>query len=174
MTTTWTTQSGHDVRIDVQDSIGTVVAAAYLDGKLVRRGLPQLLRAPQTISGQRIVATLGPLGLPQERYDAVVAMLGARQAEIDSTPDGMMRKLLAERETLARAVGYILDAEHDEHQERIEQMSATGCARAVTRDYKAEEAAARTALAAFDAAHPEVVVALQAAKAERIHRAMAN
>ncbi len=174
MTTTWTTQSGHDVRIDVQDSIGTVVAAAYLDGKLVRRGLPQLLGAPQTISGQIIVASVGPIGLTQERYDAVVTMLADRQAEIDSTPDGSMRKLLAERDLLTQAVGYILDAEHDEHQERIEQMAATGCARAVTRDYKADEAAARAALAVFDAAHPEVVVALQAAKAEQIQRAMAN
>ena len=183
-TITWTTTSGHEININIMHATGDAMAVACVDGKRVAHGIPQrctaltvingrhqIVDAPRTINGQIIVASLGPIGLTQERYEQVMAMLSDAQLQIDRTPDGMMRKLLAARQTLASAVAYLLDAEHDEHQARIEQISADGYAPSPTRDYKADVLAARAELAAFDASHPDVLATLQAAKAENIRRA---
>ena len=164
-TITWTAGNGSKIAISIAESDGRAVASASVDGVRELERSPTMLKAPLQIGDAVVVATIGKIGLTQERLDAVMAMMSAAQADIDARPDVQMRKLIAQRRRLAEQIGDILDAAHEAHVRFIERASAHGFAHRDGRDFDAEEKAARAALAAFDTAHPDVVAAVAADKA---------
>ena len=148
-------------------------ARAYVDGK--RAGEDRLIE--RTVGANlrnmpaEILAVVGKIAITNpETLDKVKAGIAVLQAEIDLRPTTIRRRLHEQRATLAENIGYIVSAWGEERERRIERASATGIMRAESRDYTAEHAVATAALAEFDAAHPEVLVAIEAERAENVAR----
>lgn len=172
-TITWAAGNGAEIKIVVGKYLDSAIATAYVAGKREMQSTPAMLKAPVTVGDKTIVASIGKVGLTQERLDQVRSALATMQAEIDASPDVQMRKLIDERNLMAAEIGYILDAAHDDHMRYIESASANGFALRSGRDFSAEEQAARAKLAAFDSAHPGVVARITADKAAATARFLA-
>lgn len=111
---------------------------------------------------------LGNICLTSPEAAALEEMAQAARAAHDLTPAGLREQ----RDRLVEAIGYALDDWHETHQRAVEQMSATGTTRI---DADAKEPAvveARQALAAFDAAHPEIAQLVEADRIATVERAM--
>lgn len=172
-TITWAAGNGAEIKITVGEYLDSAIAYASVAGKRELMSNPAMLKAPAKVGDKIIVASIGKVGLTQERLDQVRAMMAAVQAEIDARPEAQMRKLITQRERLAAAIGYILDAAHEAHVRFIERASANGFAKHPARDFASEEQAARAALSEFDAAHPDVVATVAANKAAATARFLA-
>lgn len=165
-TLTWTTSKGSSIEVTIREYAGRARAEARINGALeIETGLRPVSREVTASIG--VTACIGRVGLTAEREAAVRALMTRVQAEIDATPQARRAALSVERGQLADRIGYLVDAAHEDGVARVEQMSATGVAPKALRDWAAEEAVARAALAAFDAAHPEIVAALEAERAVR-------
>ena len=81
--------------------------------------------------------------------------------------------LRSRRERLVDEINYLGDAAHEDHVASIERASATGVYRKPA-DNSAALEKARAALADFDAAHPEIVAAIEQERQESIERNMWN
>ena len=162
MKITWSTRDGREVKVEIEQHGAEVVATAFVGGKYVFCGTPELMEMP--ISGA--VARLGNLGLVQERYDEVMAAIRALRAELDEIPEVKFDKLARQRERLAETLNWARDDAYQAEHDRIEHTRVTGIGTAaVNHSSKVHEAEA--ALAAFDAAHPEIVAELKADRAKR-------
>jgi hypothetical protein len=115
---------------------------------------------------------IGPVALTRAEGDKVRAAEVAARAAWEASPAGQRAALVAERRALASRLAGAREAAAF-HAERAWERGdeAAGVARA--RDDAAVRAA-RAALMAFDAAHPEVVAALEAERAERAERSAWN
>jgi len=103
-----------------------------------------------------VVATIGRVALTADRYETLTAEAAALKAEYRQSPEG----LRGQRRDLVAAIRGAGD-EAWAARERAFQADIGGIPSYDTPKVRA----ARAALVAFDAAHPEVVAALAAAKA---------
>jgi hypothetical protein len=162
------------LKLVVREYCSQAIIESYMNGKYDFSGDLHFLndqekrRAPAGT-----VASIGHVALQQDRADQVAAMVAKLQAEIDARPEVILGKLISQRQALAAQIGYVLDARHEDHQRRVERMSATGVGRKAKRDYEAEEAEARTKLAEFDSAHPEIIEEINRRKQADIARFLA-
>jgi len=172
-TIAWTAGTGAEIKISVTEYVGRAITIASINGKREMSSHSSVLKAPVQAGDKIIVASIGKIGLTQQRLDHVRSMMAAVQTEIDARPEMQMRKLMDQREHLAAEIGYILDAAHEAHVQFIEQASANGFAMRPARDFAAEEQAARAALAEFDATNPGVATRITADKADATARFLA-
>lgn len=166
----YTAGNGMKVCISAERYLDSVSLYAAIDGKRELSSKVTMLDKPVTIGESVVVAQIGHIGLTQARLDLVNAMIAECQAEIDADPKVNERKLMQQRGALADAVGYIIGAAHEEHMRNVER----GWSRVSARDYDAEESVARALLAEFDAAHPEIIAAIEAERSRRVESAMWN
>lgn len=163
----WTATNGSTISISVVDHAHLDYAdlVASIDGKVVAvERQPTMLREPRVISGHTVVASVGKIGLTAARLDAVRAMLAEAQMQIDGRPDVQLRKLVRERIDLIERISNYVYAAAEAHESMIEEMSANGYSRLDAGRYDTDLAAARKALAEFDAARPEVKAKMEADK----------
>jgi len=143
------------IAVRVERSLDSVKISAYVNGKYNASAANLAVAKNNPIPG--VVAIIGNVGLKQDKVDKISDMVSTINSEIDADPEARLRKLVSDRNVLARNVGYIVEAAHEDHVSRVECMSANGFAGKAKRDYNVEEAAARAKLAAFDVMHPSVI-----------------
>lgn len=165
------TSGGNDVSIRVKRDYDRVSVISYLDGKYQATAqLSPLLPHEIGKVPAGVVATIGKVGLRQDKLDLINAAKKEVQAEIDADPEVKMRGSIKEREALARDIAYIVEAAHEDHVSRVERMSANGFAGKSKRDYAAYESVAREKLAKFDADNPDVIAKIKKDHASDIQR----
>lgn len=157
------------ISLEIYEYLDLAIVDARIDGKKQVMCTPAMFDAPKKMGDKILVGHIGNIGLTQDRYDELKAAMDVLQIEIDSRPEVQLKKLISKRESLAANIGYILDAAHEDHVNRVEKMSENGFASASKIDWPAKEKAAREELAAFDEAHPEVAAKMEADKGERIN-----
>lgn len=152
---TWTSRDGaHQLAAWVEIGMGGVVWQASIDGKGEGGGCYGAnTQIPAAHRAAGIVAAIGRVALTPERYAVLQAEAARLRAEYQTSPAALRER----RQGLTDAIRGALD----------DARAARG--RAFARDlggipgYETPAViAARTALAEFDAAHPEIVAARKA------------
>ena len=167
---TWTASNGSAIEITAQVGFDGPMVVAKIDGKETGSTYSlDRLPAPVKAGANLVVASIGKVGLTEERYQAVREMFSAARREWANTPDG----LRARREALLEKIA---DARHEmdsTHRRRVEQASATGVVPPQTLS-RAEirERNAVAALAEFDVQHPEIVASIEAERDAATERNM--
>ena len=169
----WALLSGKKIVVNVSDYLDRATLSVRNDGKMELGSAVVKLSVPKKVGSVIIVASIGRIGLTQERYDAVIDAVARLQAEIDGRPEVQMRKLSKQRSRLAGEICYILDAQQGELRAAVESMSRNGFARS-HRNFGAEADAARNALNAFDLVNPAVLEEINKSKADDTARFLAT
>lgn len=163
---TWTASNGSTIEIEAKVGMSGAILVARLDGKEMASVYgASTLKTPVSANGQTVVASVGKIGLNAERYEIVKAMYAAVKAEHANTPEG----LEATRRGLADDLNAIRAEADYAGRGRVERAMATGVDKGGV-DLSAKEQAASDALAAFDAAHPEIIEAIRAEKSAAAKR----
>jgi len=156
---------------------GRGVYSATRDGTALEIGIcrPETLQAarvtlPAEHASKGYTHVLANICLTASEAEALAAEAEAARAIYLASPDG----LHAQRAELVSQVGEWMDTWHELHQQAITQMSATGTARLTARvdAASAEADRARAALAAWDAAHPEVLAQIEQQRQADVARHM--
>jgi hypothetical protein len=159
----YTTKGGHQIEIVAYEYLGRALLCGWIDGNRLLDSVAGLLDKPQG----DLVASLGRIGLTRERYDAVCDMQRELQESLDENPEVIRARLIGRRRNLVAEIGYVLDAAAEAHENAVAGMARNGYAPR-PRDYSADEATARNALADFDTEHPEVLDWVREADAEAL------
>ena len=177
----WKTLDGKlTVGVNIFDNYGTCVIEAVKDGEPISETFWGLHKpAPDQIKKYPgLVSVLGGLAIyDKDRHDLICAELAAMSDQIDNHPKYRMQKLKEKREELERDVEIFLDCAYEAHVNNIEHMSEHGFSdknSAAQFDHcEAKTEKARKELAEFDAANPDVLAAIAAAKKEQTERFLA-
>ncbi len=170
----WTAGNGSEIKIEVRESsCGEPVVDMWINGKTQGNCQgPVMLDTPVKSGDAVAVSRLGrSIGLTQERHDQVVAAIAACQANLDADSAVILARLIEERRGLVLRLDSVRSYAYEMQANRIERARVTGLDSRVP-DTAAEEAAAAESLAAFDAAHPEIIEHLKADRSERAARHM--
>lgn len=170
----WQSQAGTALSVWIGESQFSPCFWVKNDGKGIESGNLRMLPKPVQVGTILAVACIGNVAITEERFAILSAAWNQLQAAIDARPEMILIKLVAQRESLSRSIGYLLDAQHEDGYRRIEHASEHGFMPKARRDYDAEIAAARAALAQFDDAHPEALVEIGRRKARDIASFLAN
>lgn len=184
MLVTRTTRDGRTLTVGVKDYLpGHPIAVAYLDGKLAASGTPLAVDAPGAFGGTPKLAAIKAQGVTHVLTNASrtvsIALFAAEAApilaEIDrrrdayaASPEGRAAGLRSEREALVAAVDGAIEDQADAYDRAHDRQDAA--AEIIRREHQPAVDAARAALAAFDAAHPEVADAIRAERMARADR----
>jgi hypothetical protein len=168
----YTAAAGQAIEIRVIEGLRhEATCEVKIDGKYDWTGRPVMTKAPVG----KAVAQIGrKLGLTHERLDEVNAALCTLQAEINLRPDVRLARRIEARRVIVDRIEANASRAHELHTAAIERVSATGVmcyGDSITR-YEADAESARADLAEFDAAHPDVVQAIQLDRADQVARAI--
>lgn len=184
---TRTTRDGRALTVGVKDYLpGHPVAVAYLDGALAAMSTPMAIDAPGVFRAGANLAAMRAAGVTHAianasrsvsvallaaEADVILAEIERRVAAHAASEDGQRNSLRSEREALAAEVAGALDDQADAYERAHDREDAR--AEIVRREHQPAVDAARAALAAFDAEHPEVAAAIRAERMDRADRAIA-
>lgn len=170
MTTTWTTKSGKTVTATPNQNMPATWLDVTVDGKPISSGRLITVADPQAAAVRQQMVAAGmthvlacgkiPVGVPSE----VAAQIQAAQKAAANRPES----LESQRESLVAAIrgaGDQFEAAREYFFSEDTGRGAGKVAAAETAIKKAEKA-----LADFDAAHPEIIAAIQAEEAEAAER----
>jgi len=155
---------------------GRWYAAAYIDGREVADTARTPLDEISEAQAARLPAAfrggyrIGAVALTRAEGEQILAAAEAARAAWDSSPAGQHATLVAERRWLADC----LAGAREEAAERTDRAWERGDEEAGVIREDADVRAARAALLAFDAAHPEIVAEHQVERAERAERSAWN
>ena len=178
LTRTWSkmTTAGTMIVITITMSeTGWRDASAMIDGKSFRCSHSGLnLLVPQICDGLHIVAAInisrvGNLGLTQAEYDSFRATLADQDAAMASNPT--LPVLVSQRASLSMDLSDAFAVASDGAARRFNKYD-NGYSSTSKED--ASIARAQAALAAFDAAHPEVTVEIEAQRVRDIEQFLAS
>lgn len=169
----WVAGNGAAIGVEVYRALDEALVSATVNGRREAASQVTLLVPPISKDGQTLVARIGKVALTEERLAAIRAAQAALQAEIDTCPETVARKLARQRLALTDALAALRGEAHEAHVRRVERMAANGFTRDQGRDFAAEIDAAERELAAFDAAHLEVAASAAAEKAGAVARFLA-
>lgn len=164
-TTTIHTPSGKAVEITMTGSICGVSCEATV-AELGLRGTPVgplPLPVPQQGATHYIKIGKNAVGLSADAAAAIETARGTEQAAWDASPEGQRVRLERQRESLEMDISLAADRQMG----RRERAWARDGYASID---SAAETTARAALAAFDAAHPEILGAMKAERAEAADR----
>lgn len=165
-TLTWTASNGSAIEIEARIGIGGAVLVARIDGKQVASHYgPTILKTPVAANGQSVVASIGKVGLTAERYALVREIYEPIKAQYAKSLENLGE---IRRDLVERLVNIRIEAD-DAANDRIERAIGTGIYSGGA-DYSTKERAAVDALAAFDAAHPEIIDAIRADRSAAAER----
>jgi len=160
---TWKSKDeAHQLAAWVEDGLFGPEWHATLDGHDQGSALSPNRNIPPAARAAGIVASIGRVALTKERYDALQAEVKRLAAEWAATPAG----LRSQRDSLEMGVRGALE---DARLAR-EQAFEDDCAHGLPGYDTSAVLAARSALAEFDAAHPEIVKELKADEAAAVER----
>ena len=162
---TKTSRDGRAIEIKAHLSTdGHITAEGLVAGKSTGRqyGISRLTDAARRKLPALYTHAVGQVVLTDAEAAQVQAALDRLSAEWRASEAGQRAALVAERQDLAREIRHLLD----EGEDRAERYHATGSGdgheHAIRAEYERKAEAARVKLAAFDAAHPEIIAALRA------------
>jgi len=161
-----TTINGTEITINIAD-MTLSVPSKNIENVTFRSPLPS---GDFWVMDIRINGKIAGVAISKETASDIVRAIRASE-RMAKTSDEV---LADERDTLSCKLAAIIDQAHEEHVRRIERASATGVIAKPSMDWDAEEAAARKALAEFDAAHPEIIAKIKADKKDATEAAMWN
>ena len=161
---TWTSADGtHQLEAWVEIGIGGVVWCATLDGadegKLYT---PTTHDIPAEARALGFTARIGRVGLTQERHEILRAEAARLAVEYSMRPAALREK----REDLCNEIRWATEDAREARDKAFEVDCINGLPGYNTPAVQA----ARKALADFDAAHPEIVDAIEAEREERRKR----
>ena len=165
----WTASNGSAIEIKAVIGMYGPMIVSTINGNVSgETSNPEPLKTPVKSGDVVVVAAIGKVGLTAERFAAVQEMYEAIKAEFAKTPEGLTQA----RQWLAEDLAAIREQVDLTSRRRIARASATGIASPASIKLAEQEQAAVDALAAFDAAHPEIIASIQAERAERTERNM--
>lgn len=172
--TTIKTPSGIQIEVEVKEYCGNAVAYGSIPAKGIKR---ESLSRPDPL---RKSIPQAPAATHQARLGRNMIALTADQAEIlaaafaefeAACPAIQAAALRSKRQDLALTVAGLLDEQHESGRLAMARAGAEGVYRE-PRNLTPQIEAARTALAEFDATHPEVIAEEEAEKKAATERAM--
>jgi hypothetical protein len=123
----WIAGNGAEIvaKVIESNSIYCAVVEITINGQLdiTSRNIPSLMASPMGAA----IGRIGKVGLTQERWDALQAMLAAKQAEIDARPEVQafrLREKAYDEKISGIAKG---DAERARKQRELENYGREGC-----------------------------------------------
>lgn len=168
------TPSGTPVEISLTQGPAYFAGAPYIDWSVPTKGHSARAVAVCPLSKPQKGSTYyldgkPALGLDTKNAQLVIDAIRAYKAQ---SPIAQQSALRAERKDIGSEIAGALDAMSDARENAFNSDTGSGWAKA--KAYEAQAEAARAKLAAFDAAHPEIIAELKAEKNERTARFLAN
>jgi len=154
---TWMSADGkHQLAAWIEIGFGGANWCAELDGHIEGRVYAPSTNIPVEARKAGIVAAIGRVALSVERYKALLAEAARLEAEYAKSPAALKTK----RERLCNALRGSLEDARDAREAAFE----ADCVHGLPGYDTPAVSEAQQALAAFDAAHPEIVAAIEAEK----------
>ena len=162
-------KTGHTIEIGAEIAVGGVWYCAWDNGYKMDSRAGYKSNDPK----YRAAGFCGAVGSYAVLIGEDVA-IDAAYAQLQEIYHNSPEALRSRRDSLSINLSSLLDAEHAAYTAKIEHISEHGFTPKSNRDFSAEIAAAKQALADFDAAHPEIIAAIVAEKEESSRRNMWN
>lgn len=182
----WAEQEEKGMKFQVQTPSGTHVeitllpgpshfgGAPYIDWSIPAKGLSgrgsAVCRMTKVQNGANHYIDSKPaLGLGNEAAQTIFAAVRAYKLK---SPEGQREALRKEREDLQHEIAGWWDAMSRAREKAFDKDTGAGWGKA--KEYEAKAEATKVKMAAFDAAHPEIIAKLKAEKEERTARFRAS
>lgn len=161
---TLTTPTGKKVEIRISTHLGRAIATAFVGGKYIYAGTNVTERAGLPAGGTHC---FGPIVFDEQNAAALQAAIDSHAAQDPTVIEMTLRE---QRRLLATDVAAYADA-GDNHRSRAwERGDERGGVS--ENEWDAKASAARQALRDFDAAHPEIIAAIDAERQRAADEAM--
>jgi hypothetical protein len=172
------TTGGHTVEILVYGYAGKPIVESYVDGKQDHcQGAPGPIPAGKedVAKAKGYTSTVGRVALTAEETEAVREALAAVAAEIEAETLAAdpLTHLKSRRRALAEDLAGLREEDRHRREAAWEREDEAGAFRTSPK-LAVQIAAAETALADFDAAHPEVLASIEAAEAAAVESFLAR
>lgn len=168
------TKAGQTLEIGVKRYLrGSWIAIATLDGKYAARG--SVLDLEPNVKAQlpgftHYVLGKAPIAIKADEAEILLAAIAAGEQSDRETPEAQIERLRTERRQLVGDVQAAIEEQSDAYESAHARQDVM--AEQIKARHEPAIAAARAAVRAFDAAHPEITAAIRAEQQERTERSL--